>query len=114
MVVAEAVTVAAGVVEVAVVVGVASVAEGIAAGIAVGTAAGTAVAVTVTAVMSVVVLHNFMTHGGLSGRQLRMGAPMARHPGLFVLLRRVCLVVLPVAELPPVLSSRTSMLHGAP
>lgn len=93
---------AVGAVGVAVVVGGASV------------AAGTAVAATVTVVMSVAVHRNFMTHGALCGRRLRMEASISRPPARFVLLRRVCLVAHRAAGRPLVLPNRTLMLRGAP
>lgn len=93
----------AGAVGVAVVVGGANVVA--------ATVVAIAAAATVTVVMSVAVLHrNFMTRGALSGRRLQMEVSTGRRPGLFVLLRRVCLVAHHAVERPLVLPSRTSTL----
>lgn len=73
-----------------------------------------AVVAMVTVVVSVAALHHsFMTRGALSGLRLRTEAPTGQPPGLFVLLRRACLVAHHVAERPLVLPSRTSTLRGA-
>lgn len=118
MLVAVAVTVAGDVVGVAVVVGAASVAAATAAASVAATAAATAAAIAVAAMVTVftsvaVLHHNFMTHGALSGRQLRMEASADRLPGQFALFRRVCSVALRAVERPLVRPNRTSTLREA-